>query len=121
MTDVDLRQHVAWLIWCYDQGYRKPEDRAILTNWTGRDPSTLTPKDTAEQAALLAMADDIILTIVNEHEGTRNDRTLPRETPQRLHADRTGNQASRSTRTRRINCPQGDPTCRGCGTDCRPY
>ena len=54
------REHVAWLLWCFHEGYVKAEDRAILTNWLLEDPSTLHPQDAALRPHLLAMADEVI-------------------------------------------------------------
>jgi len=54
------RQNVAWLMWCLGQGYSNPEDRAILTNWFGDDPATLTPEDAVTRVHLLEMADEVI-------------------------------------------------------------
>lgn len=53
------RANVAWLLWCLQQGYAKPEDRAILHNWIG-DPGNLTPGDAETRLDLLAMADEVI-------------------------------------------------------------
>ncbi len=50
MSDERARTHLAWLIWCFGQGYVKAEDRAILTNWVEEEPD----------ADLLAMADEIL-------------------------------------------------------------
>jgi len=50
------REHLAWLIWCYTN----PADRAILTNWMGDDPATLTDDDVRTRRELLGMADEML-------------------------------------------------------------
>lgn len=54
------RVHLARLMWCYQQGYTNPADRASLTNWLGDDPATLHPDDKPVQQGLLGMADEIL-------------------------------------------------------------
>lgn len=54
------REHLAWLMWCYRQGYSNPIDREILTNWMGDDPASLVPEDAEERDHLLVMADEIL-------------------------------------------------------------
>lgn len=54
------RTHIAWLIWCFQQGYVKAEDRAILDNWLDDDPATLHPRDAELRPHLLALADEVI-------------------------------------------------------------
>ena len=49
--------HLAWLMWCYRQGYTNPRDRAIPTNWMLEDPDTLTADDRRERAQLILMED----------------------------------------------------------------
>jgi hypothetical protein len=66
MTNEALRRHVAWLMWCLDQGYVNAEDRAVLTyNWLEEDPAMLHPDDAARRPHLLAMADEIIEAVRN--------------------------------------------------------
>lgn len=62
------REHLAWLMWCYEQGYTNPADRAILTNWMGDDPATLTPNDVKTRRALLGMADEILALVADREE-----------------------------------------------------
>ena len=67
------RAHVAWLMWCLDQGYTNPEDRQVLidaaakrgenANWLLDDPATLHPDDAAQRPHLLAMADEVIAAV----------------------------------------------------------
>jgi hypothetical protein len=54
------REQLAWLMYCYQQGYTDPADRAVLTNWLGDDPATLHPDDVPLQRNLLGMADEIL-------------------------------------------------------------
>jgi hypothetical protein len=61
---------LAWLMWCYDQGYTNPADRAILENWLGADPATLHPDDVVKQQALLGMADEILALLDCPHHGS---------------------------------------------------
>jgi hypothetical protein len=60
LTDEERRLHLAWLIWCVNQGYVNADDRAILTNWLLDDPRDLHPKDAALRPHLLAMADEVL-------------------------------------------------------------
>jgi hypothetical protein len=65
------REHLAWLIWCFDQGYVNPRDRAILTNWLLDDPARLNPHDAKLRLQLLAMADEILALLYHRcHCGT---------------------------------------------------
>lgn len=57
------RVHLAWLMWCYQQGYVKAEDRAGMTNWLLEDPMTLHPDDAALRPHLLAMADEVLARV----------------------------------------------------------
>jgi hypothetical protein len=57
------REHLAWLMYCYQQGYTNPADRAILTNWMRDDPATLHPDDVPLQRSLLGMADEILAQV----------------------------------------------------------
>lgn len=57
------RERLAWLMWCYQQGYTNAEDRAILTNWMLEDPATLHPDDAKLRVHLLAMADEVLRLI----------------------------------------------------------
>jgi hypothetical protein len=59
----DARLTLAWLMWCYGQGYTHPDDRAILHNWMGDDASMLTAVDVIERDRLLVMADEILAAV----------------------------------------------------------
>lgn len=54
------RYHLAWLMWCYKQGYVRAEDRAVMTNWLKHPESVLNPLDIEERDALLAMATEVL-------------------------------------------------------------
>lgn len=58
-----MRETVAWLLWCANQGYIKDEDRAVLTNWFLDDHRTLNIDDYESQAGWLSMADEVIAAI----------------------------------------------------------
>lgn len=60
---IRLREHVAWILWCINQGYVLAEDRAILANWLLDDPSTLHPDDAKIRPGLLDMADEVLNAI----------------------------------------------------------
>jgi hypothetical protein len=53
-------------MYCYQQGYTEPGDRAILTNWLADDPSTLAASAQKLQSALLGMADEILVLLADE-------------------------------------------------------
>lgn len=65
----DARTHLAWLIWCYGQGYIKPEDRDILTNWLLDDDASLTKNDVVTKHELLAAADEVLTALAAGVEG----------------------------------------------------
>jgi hypothetical protein len=61
MSDRDkVRYHLAWLMWCFHQGYIKAEDRVGMENWLLDDPATLHPADAALVPYLLEMADEVL-------------------------------------------------------------
>lgn len=53
------RETIAWLLYCYQQGYTDPSDRAVLSNWIANPPEVLHPDDRKLRESLLAMADEI--------------------------------------------------------------
>jgi hypothetical protein len=69
------RERLAWLMWCFQQGYVNAEDRAGMTNWLLEDPETLHPDnvklrslrlhpaDVKLRSHLLAMADEVLTLI----------------------------------------------------------
>jgi hypothetical protein len=63
----DARFHLAWLLWCYEQGYTKAEDReGGIGNWLLRDPATLCAEDVELRLDLLAMADEVLAALEAE-------------------------------------------------------
>lgn len=55
------REHLAWLMYCYREGYRTSEERAHLTNWMATDdPSGEHPDDIRLRDGLLTMADEVL-------------------------------------------------------------
>lgn len=58
-----MRETVAWLLWCANQGYIKAEDRAVLTNWFLDDHRTLNIDDYESREGWLSMADEVIAAI----------------------------------------------------------
>lgn len=63
------RAHVAWLLWCANQGYLKAEDRAILGgNHFLEDPQTLHQRDRDERPGWLQMADEVLATVRAEQD-----------------------------------------------------
>jgi hypothetical protein len=64
----DARTHLAWLMWCFQEGYVKAEDREIITNWL-TDPAelaALTPQDAKLRENLLTMADEVLTVLEGE-------------------------------------------------------
>jgi hypothetical protein len=57
----DARTHLAWLIWCFNEGYVTAEDRAVSgPNWLLDDPATMHPDDAKLRPHLLTMADEVL-------------------------------------------------------------
>jgi len=54
------RVHLAWLMWCFEEGYRTAEDRVIMENWIALPDEALSLDDVITKENLLAMADEII-------------------------------------------------------------
>jgi hypothetical protein len=64
------RERLAYLMWCYQEGYVKAEDRAIGDgNWLLLDASELHPDDVELREHLLVMADEVLRLI----DGTVSD------------------------------------------------
>jgi len=101
-----LRAEVAWLIWCLAEGYIKPEDREILTNWLLEDPATLHVNDVVAKPHLLAMADQVIDLVRKGVDHSPEAMTVTREGPH-----------SRACGIRRhdhgVDCHSNCPTCGG--------
>ena len=50
---------LAWLMWCFGEGYKKAEDRAFMENWFGEHQDNA--EDEATRQSLLAMATEILI------------------------------------------------------------
>lgn len=61
MSYAAARLHLAYLMWCYQQGYVKAEDRGA--NWMEEDANQLHPDDVVLRERLLEMADEILKTL----------------------------------------------------------
>lgn len=57
MTD---RYDIAWRIWCWQEGYNHPDERALLRNWMRDDENGMHPNDIRDRDALLPIADEVI-------------------------------------------------------------
>jgi hypothetical protein len=78
------REHLAWLMWCYQQGYTNPLDRAILDNWMGDDPAMLTLDDVRERRELLGMADEVLAETARALTALQADNNLLRESLRKI-------------------------------------
>lgn len=54
------RSTLAWLIWCFSEGYVTPYDREIMTNWLEEPLVSMNPADVELRENLLAMADQVL-------------------------------------------------------------
>lgn len=61
--DLRTREHLAWLMYCYAEGYTAPADRAVLTNWMSESDESLLPEDRRTKHSLLAMADEVLAAL----------------------------------------------------------
>jgi hypothetical protein len=50
-------------MWCFQQGYTNPTDRARVTNWLLKPDELLHPDDIALRPQLLAMADEVLAAL----------------------------------------------------------
>jgi hypothetical protein len=62
----DARLHLAWLMYCFQEGYVRAEDRAPMTNWLLHDPAMLNPLDLEQRDALLVAADEVLAALRQE-------------------------------------------------------
>jgi hypothetical protein len=53
-------------MWCHQQGYLNPADRAILTNWITEPDDQLHPDDIKERTGLLTAADEVLALLAEE-------------------------------------------------------
>ena len=56
----DLRDRIAWLLWCANEGYLTDADRAGVSNIFTADPRTLHPDDAFSLPKWRGMADAVI-------------------------------------------------------------
>lgn len=68
-TNADVRQQLAWLMWCYAEGYRTSEDRELMENWMGEHQDNA--EDEATRQTLLAMADEVLAALDAERGRTQ--------------------------------------------------
>jgi len=61
---MSARVHLAWLMWCYQEGYTKAEDRAIMDNWMGEHQDNATDEQMRQD--LLEMADEVLASMATE-------------------------------------------------------
>lgn len=61
---IRARVHLAWLMWCYQEGYKTAEDRAIMENWMGEHQDNA--EDEATRQILLTMADEVLAALADE-------------------------------------------------------
>lgn len=59
----DARHQLAYLMWCYQQGYMNVEDRG--DNWMLEPDSALHVDDIMTKRILLAMADEVLAAMVD--------------------------------------------------------
>lgn len=64
----EARTHVAWLLWCVNQGYLKAEDRAINSMNANNFIAEMSqhPDDRAELPHWLEIADTVLAAIAEE-------------------------------------------------------
>jgi hypothetical protein len=55
---VSARPQLAWLMWCFNEGYVTVEDRAFMENWMGEHQDNA--EDEATRQRFLAMADEVL-------------------------------------------------------------
>jgi hypothetical protein len=76
------RLHVAWLLWCANQGYILPEDRAVSGNWFLEPLDLQHPDDIEERPGWLDMADSVLAAIdaeidpMSEEESQRKELSM---------------------------------------------
>jgi hypothetical protein len=55
----DAATTLAWLMWCFQEGYKTAEDRAVMENWMGEHQDNA--EDESTRQALLEMATEILI------------------------------------------------------------
>jgi hypothetical protein len=71
-----LVTRVAWLLWCFQEGYIAAEDRVGMTNWLEEDPRQLHPDDQALWPQLLALANEVIAAVREDNRARRRRRRV---------------------------------------------
>ncbi len=68
MTEIraQARVHLAWLMWCWNEGYRTIEDRALMENWFGEHQDNA--EDEATRQHMLTMAGEVLDTLEAESD-----------------------------------------------------
>lgn len=66
MSD-NLRDRIAWLMWCANEGYLTDADRAGVSNIFTADPATLHPDDEFSLPRWRGMADAVIEALGLKH------------------------------------------------------
>lgn len=56
--------HLAWLMWCFQEGYTKVEDREFMENWFGEHQDNAEDEQTRQD--LLEMADEVLAALEAE-------------------------------------------------------
>ena len=60
-ADVHVREHLAWLLYCINEGYLTAQDRAVSKpNWILGPEDDLHPDDIVLKRRLLEMADEVL-------------------------------------------------------------
>jgi hypothetical protein len=60
---MSAREHVAWLLWCANEGYLTAEDRPARGNWLLEPVESLHVDDAAARPHWLAMADEVLAAL----------------------------------------------------------
>ena len=55
---------LAWLMWCYQEGYTKAEDRAVMENWFGEHQDNAEDEQTRQD--LREMAAEVLAVLEAE-------------------------------------------------------
>jgi hypothetical protein len=66
VTNDEAVYHLAWLMWCNQEGYHLPEDRAIITNWMREDAALLCREDEATRDTLVEQAREVLAALAVE-------------------------------------------------------
>lgn len=67
LTGDSARHHLAWLFWCWNEGYRTVEDRALMENWMVEHQDNA--EDEATRQQMLSMADELLAYLRGGSDG----------------------------------------------------